>query len=81
MDEGKWVGINVCLFIRVCSFSYCMPDRGTQTRPSKFKRFIRRVREAEVVVEFLSAIAGFVAIIVGLLVVFPGILNAIFIDS
>lgn len=53
------------------SFVYCMPDRGTQTRASRFKRFIRRVRDAEVVVEFCSAVAGFVAIIIGLLVILP----------
>jgi len=55
-----------------------MPEKGTQTKPSKWKRFLNRVREADVIVETLSALAGLVAAILALLVVFPGFGNAIF---
>jgi len=48
-----------------------MPDKGTQTRPNKFKRFLARLREVTPVVEFIEGVLGIVAVIIALLIVLP----------
>jgi len=48
-----------------------MPDKGTQTRANKWRRFLARLREATPVVEFIEGVLGIVAVIIALFVIVP----------